>query len=217
MFDWEDLEVSYGRLSKLESFHDLIYKRPRLWPPIQRFQNMVQLRRDYHKNTVAVDPIYALRLITLTRDSVATVPKDKIFGLSALLSTDEASQLGGYGQTTEEVYTRFASSLVERGAAYHLLIVAGLQRRQLVSPVLPSWVPDWTALGLDKGPKPITTMRKLSYSAGGRVQGKYRLAAHSAAGKAALILTGLALGRLAVVHDRIVGNESKGFLKSPER
>ncbi|KZL63601.1 heterokaryon incompatibility protein [Colletotrichum incanum] len=85
-----------------------------------------------------------LELLCLTRNNLATDPRDKIYGLLGL--TDDAvaqSVIPDYSwkNTPAKVFTEVAAQMVELGYAANLLHHAGIDQHVQG---LPSWAPDWT-------------------------------------------------------------------------
>ncbi|KAK2039164.1 HET-domain-containing protein [Colletotrichum somersetense] len=88
-----------------------------------------------------------LRLLTNYRHFDATDPRDKIYGLSGMLRNwNTCSRVFeiNYADTTEEVYTRFATKMVEASLGMELLRHCGGIQKSEESLKLPSWIPDWS-------------------------------------------------------------------------
>ena len=155
----------------------------------QKMQSIKEAYRDGRKDS--------LLFLQLTRDFVATEPKDKIYGLMALITDDDRAAIGPYSQSVQVVYRRFAALHVHRGRAITMLDSAGIQRRKLAGDPLPSWVPDWTAQSA--GPKVISTLRPVPYSASGSLAAHVELLGD--AGADGLKLRGLLIDHLESVTD----------------
>ncbi|OHE93858.1 hypothetical protein CORC01_10879 [Colletotrichum orchidophilum] len=85
-----------------------------------------------------------LDLLCLTRNSLATDARDKIYGLLALTDDPVAQSIVpdySLDNTPSKVFTEVATDMVEAGYAVDLLHHAGIDQS---IPNLPSWVPDWT-------------------------------------------------------------------------
>lgn len=153
----EALRGNRKRTSQLHAATDLGYSNYR---KIQEIKRLVGIgRRD------------ALNFIYLTRDFLVTQPKDKIWGLAALLTDEDRAALGPYTQSAHDVHRRFAAIFIKPGRMLEVIGFAGLQRRPpndgsgRIQPVLPTWTPDWTALKMR--PKDIANLRPVPYSAYG--------------------------------------------------
>lgn len=161
MFDWDRLEKSFDVLSSHGHITVKMMTNPR---PVQigilNFTKLQAVKRSYHKGKP--NP---LLLHQLTRDFQCSEPKDKIFALVALMGDAIGKAIGSYALPVESIYIRFAAVLLSYGMFIPLLDHAGLQRRNLDPESLPSWVPDWTAQSVHEGPKIISTLRNVPYSA----------------------------------------------------
>ncbi|KAF6839148.1 ankyrin and het domain-containing protein [Colletotrichum musicola] len=83
-------------------------------------------------------------LLCLSRNNLATDPRDKVYGLLGL--TDDAVSkaiIPDYSpeNSVADVFTEVAAAIVEDGGAADLLHHAGVDQQ---IPGMPSWVPDWT-------------------------------------------------------------------------
>ncbi|KAK2035331.1 HET-domain-containing protein [Colletotrichum zoysiae] len=88
-----------------------------------------------------------LRLVRNYRHFDATDPRDKIYGLLGMLrNLDTTPHVFGikYADTTEEVYARFATKMVQASLGMELLRDCGGAQMPEESPKLPSWIPDWS-------------------------------------------------------------------------
>lgn len=91
------------------------------------------------------DPRQLIRLSNLARSSrrhVATDPRDKLFGLLAMIEPQNGIQFPiDYRLSVEEVYTSYAKLMIQDDG--HLQILSDVDRSHS-DYVLPSWVPCWT-------------------------------------------------------------------------
>lgn len=81
-------------------------------------------------------------LLRICRELSCTDPRDKVYGVAGLI-THWADLDIDYAKTTEEVYQNAAVCLFEKSQSLELLLHAGIEMGNTVSPTLPSWVPDW--------------------------------------------------------------------------
>lgn len=89
-------------------------------------------------------PIRLLDLLCMTRTSLATDNRDKVYALLGLAEDEVAKSLvPNYSpeNTVTRVFIDVACKLVQAGLGHELLHHAG---RDTNTPDLPSWVPDWT-------------------------------------------------------------------------
>lgn len=85
-----------------------------------------------------------VELLVLSRNNLATDPRDKVYGLLGLTDDTVAeSIIPDYSQANDaaKVFTDVATKTVNVGQATDLLHHAGVHQS---IPGLPSWVPDWT-------------------------------------------------------------------------
>jgi hypothetical protein len=82
-------------------------------------------------------------LLDLARKSMVKYPRDKIYGLLAILPNSIASQiLPDYNKTTEEVYRDFATSVLQQCKRLDE-VLSWCSFAEDSS--LPSWIPDWAS------------------------------------------------------------------------
>ena len=157
----------------------------------------------------------SLKMIQLTRDFLATEPKDKIYGLMALMPEYDQEALGPYSQSLASVFRRFAALHVRYGRAITMLDSAGIQRRRIPE-YLPSWVPDWTAQS--PSPKVISTLRPIRYAAGGPTISEVALAGDET-GVAGLSVRGYLIDTLESVHEMMAPgpSTSRAFIDGHSR
>lgn len=109
-----------------------------------------------------------LDLLCMTRTSLATDNRDKVYALLGLAEDEVAkSIIPNYGpdNTTARLYIDVACKIVEAGLGHELLHHAGSDNR---TPGLPSWVPDWTF-------QSRSALRKDLYQSMGTTQPRLRL------------------------------------------
>lgn len=97
------------------------------------------IRKHYQRGS-----LFSVALLENIRDFAASDPRDKVFGVLSLMPENERI-LPDYSLTVDEVYTRFAKTIVLAGYGPRLLDTAGLQRRTAEDPLTRTWVPDWRA------------------------------------------------------------------------
>jgi Heterokaryon incompatibility protein (HET) len=73
----------------------------------------------------------------------STDPRDKIFGLLSMASSNITSLAADYAAEADDIYTDLACQLIEKGWTLDVLGFCGVSGDF----DLPSWVPDWTATG----------------------------------------------------------------------
>ncbi|KAI1465519.1 HET-domain-containing protein [Daldinia caldariorum] len=101
----------------------------------------------------------------------ATDPRDKIFGLNALIRSELSGTRAlqpNYNVSTAELYTAVAKEILENSSDLNLLSVP--RRLSGVGPCnLPSWVPDWTNTRLTAplGLANYSDINELNFSASG--------------------------------------------------
>lgn len=174
-----------------ERMQELISGGSALSQGFLNYQKIQSIKKAYlagHKNS--------LYFIEQTRDFDASEPKDKIYGLLALLNDDDRKGIGPYYQTVEQAYRRFAALQVYLGYTIAMLDMAGLQKQhQPHKRELPSWVPDWTAQY--RSAKVISTIRPVPYKATKSIPPRIELL--GTAGSNGLKLKGLLIDRLVSV------------------
>jgi hypothetical protein len=69
----------------------------------------------------------------------STDPRDKIFGILSMVSSNITSLIPDYNGKTEDIYIDLACELVEKGGTLNTLGFCGVASGDLD---LPSWVPD---------------------------------------------------------------------------
>ncbi|KAI3394521.1 hypothetical protein diail_2610 [Diaporthe ilicicola] len=128
-----------------------IFNMVRHLSPVSSFKRLRERRQKVEhvdKNEDGSDRASAspslFELLCLSRNNLATDPRDKIYGLLGL--TDDAvsrSIIPDYSpeNTTSKLFTQVASELISAGQIEDILNHAGVD--QNISD-LPSWVPDWT-------------------------------------------------------------------------
>jgi hypothetical protein len=151
-----------------------------------------------------------LQLLRLTRGFAATEPKDKIFGLMALMADADRTAVGPYLQPVDTIYRRFAAFHVRQGRGMEVLDCAGIQRR-LLSQNLPSWVPDLTAQAPGIGGKAISTMRPVNYAPASSQDPQFRLQGDET-GSAGLSARGIVLDSLKFVYDVFRNDVASNFV-----
>ncbi|TDZ34324.1 Heterokaryon incompatibility protein 6, OR allele [Colletotrichum spinosum] len=85
-----------------------------------------------------------LELLVMSRNNLATDPRDKVYGLLGLANDAVAQAIVpdySPANTTAQVFTEVASEMVKAGEIVDFLQHAGLDQD---IPGLPSWVTDWT-------------------------------------------------------------------------
>lgn len=101
----------------------------------------ISLREDYF------GPVSFLRMLELTRQFEVTNPKDRIFGMLALPTTDSNPQNGAlflqpnYTLSDSELYRILAERVLEKDKTLRLL--CSVQHGPELDENLPSWVPQW--------------------------------------------------------------------------
>lgn len=183
---------------------DAIYDNPNRSRELMGSEVVARGYLNYQKIHLIRSLYYAgqkdsLQIIQLTRDFETTDPKDKVFGLLALMTDDDRADIGPYSQSVQAIYRRFAAIHVRRGHAITLLDSAGIQRRKLGKDLLQSWVPDWTAQS--DSPKIISSIRPVPYSASGPYAAHVELVGDDA-GSSGLRLRGLLIDHLGSVADK---------------
>jgi len=175
-----------------------------------RIKEIKQMYQQQHQND-------SLKLMQLTGDFSTTVPKDKIYGLMALMSEYDQEAIGPYPQPLATVFRKFAALHVRYGRAIAMLDSAGIQRRRIPE-YLPSWVPDWTAQS--PSPKVISTLRPLRYAAGGPTIAEVALAGDET-GIAGLSVRGYLVDTLDSVYEMMPsttdGSCASSFLEGHKR
>ena len=100
---------------------------------------LIDYLRKIHSANTSID---LLQLLTVTRTSFTTDPKDKIFALLGLANNDMDAPRPEYGKPVETVYIDFATYFVSKGQGSELLQDPALGFGTMD---IPSWVPDWTS------------------------------------------------------------------------
>jgi hypothetical protein len=98
------------------------------------------LRRKLQRGEILPD---ILQLLASSFDSIATDPRDMIYGLLGVTKHDVTAD---YSKSTREVYVELATKLIEEKRLSILCCSGcGIAEPQNQSCVLPSWTPDWRA------------------------------------------------------------------------
>jgi len=175
------------------------------------YDRMQQIRRLW-----LAGPTNSFHLLQLTRDFAVTEPKDKIFGLMALMTDSERASIGPYLQPVGTIYRRFAALHVRQGRGVDVLDCAGSQRRRLTGENLPSWVPDWTAQANSIGGKAISTLRPVRYAAASSQDPLFHLLGDET-GSAGLSARGIVFDSLRSVHDMFKDDTAPDFFSIHKR
>lgn len=116
------------------------------------------LKHSKHANSSLRKPSIgsaAQQILTLIFDTASCQCKDdrdRIFALFSLLDSGDKGDLWGclsadYNKTTVQVYTQIAAYIAVSGFAWAVLVLSPRLARGDYSGGLPSWVPNWKALG----------------------------------------------------------------------
>jgi Heterokaryon incompatibility protein (HET) len=132
--DWDELmltNVCLEQASRLEGF-------PSYWSPvIYKLTNVRHSRSEKQKFFQALD------LCTIARDFESRDPRDNVYSiLSIALDGAHERLYPNYDLSVEQVYTNFATHLIEQYLSLDILRRCGESK----SFSLPSWVPDWTVI-----------------------------------------------------------------------
>lgn len=183
LFLWGDSEISWTTLIR----SSLTANKTRLWFNAEEEFKDVTVKRA----SVAVLKVYhalhsvglpthapALRsLLEMTWHLKAWDPRDKIYGILALLNQQYGVQGAGrpqadqrvegkrqiivsYDESFEKLYERIARTIIDEENSVVLLTCAGTSRPR--SKQLPSWVPDWSHITNCEPLKPLESSREAS-------------------------------------------------------
>ncbi|KAK5955895.1 hypothetical protein OHC33_003537 [Knufia fluminis] len=116
----------------------------------------------------------SVRVMSLSRNVIATDPRDKIYGLLALMENELTRRIvPDYSAPVSDIYIDFAKLTIEATNSLELLRHTSSYGTQ----TLPSWVPDWTTehmlssltLSNTLHATSGTSRASLSYLSGGRI------------------------------------------------
>ena len=141
--DERDAETSTGDTAKIPSVKSVLTLWA-LWSHWSMKLSVPALRQEGLRVPTAI-----CRLLHHFHDFACSDDRDRIFAMlglavdvnnnRALTTFDFAPD---YTQSTEQVYTAFATAMVRRGMIHRVLEMT-FARRPSLYPGLPSWVPDW--------------------------------------------------------------------------
>lgn len=160
LIDWDQLNFAGGKM--LEILRDMDQDNKKSEEAVQVFRtgwnSMGQLTEQRRQVKWAKDtggritPLIGLLSDLASKNSEATDPRDKIYGLLSLAGDIDKLPRPDYSKSVEEIYTEFARVLYSTGRG--IFALAGSENQSLN---LPSWVPDWTqpAVNINRwvGPK----------------------------------------------------------------
>lgn len=112
---------------------------------ISKLRDLVQSTGDKPCDSELEPELRIMSLVKQFREWESTDPRDKIYALLALSSTDVGGRYGfrpDYQRSAELTYSKFAHAMVLEGDGFALL--ANLKGASPIAPSLASWVPDWS-------------------------------------------------------------------------
>ena len=108
-----------------------------IWPNLATVTEIEAFQKAHHRQ----QSINIYRLLDTSRAVFATDPRDKVYGLLALMDENLASLVQpDYTDTVLNVYGSFALATIEATDKLDIIRHAG----RTSDPTFPSWVPDWT-------------------------------------------------------------------------
>jgi hypothetical protein len=95
------------------------------------------------------------QLLIISRTSLASEPRDRIYGLRSMLSAEERSKIAvNYSRPIAEVYAEALRLIFANGEGPFYLSGVWLHGGKSSIPYMPSWVPDFTSQTAELAPRP---------------------------------------------------------------
>ena len=135
------------------SWDDIVYTldRPRIFkqlpPAVQELLSaLYQFRSREQQSHIGVARMLLSEALVLSRRSLATNPRDKIYALLALtLDGAEVVPMPSYSQTVEHVFINATRTIAAKEGQTAITLLTA--RSNSIGRKMPSWVPDWSNLG----------------------------------------------------------------------
>ncbi|KAI1284706.1 hypothetical protein F5Y07DRAFT_405452 [Xylaria sp. FL0933] len=113
-----------------------------------------------------------LHLLDMGRKAKQFDPRDKVYGLLGMLE-DKVHVLPDYRLSLSEVYRKFAEDVIKATGSLSIIYQSAANRT--AGPSWPSWVPDWSASGVEDAADSIAATAYVGTSAAVDSLHKYRV------------------------------------------
>jgi hypothetical protein len=115
------------------------------------------IRQAYNRDKRQLQRMSLDQILDTLRQFKCSDPKDRIFGILALLGKEIAQKIEPqYHWSIVQLYSKTALAIIEEEMYLKAICLAGMSRKRLTNAFLPTWVTDWTVERQDKNyPSPF--------------------------------------------------------------
>jgi len=86
------------------------------------------------------------KILRMLRQFKCSDPKDRIFGILALIGEEKIRQISpNYNWTMAKLYSKVTQAIIEGRICLRAICIAGINKNGLTNDSLPCWVADWRA------------------------------------------------------------------------